>query len=207
MRGKGSTFWDPRRIKKSDRLLQQGPGTFREKLLRYTEKAVGCSQGCETLQTVSLQVAAPTLHDHASLCWLCWKKEPFNQNQVAKWLKILAGFQYTLERWAGMCHRNVDELIWKTCENCQQCGFIAMRDGRSIHKELTKESQALLSRLKGSLTAVLGVARNRCKTARCMGWCIITTAAGKDSQLKLEWKTLATTQNLAVFSKYGRTKC
>ena len=46
--------------------------------------------------------------DHASLRWLCRRKEP--SNQVARWLEILAEFSYTLEHRAGVRHGNADGL-------------------------------------------------------------------------------------------------
>ena len=45
--------------------------------------------------------------DHASLMWLCRRKEP--SNQVAQWLETLAEFRYTLTHRASLKHGNADD--------------------------------------------------------------------------------------------------
>ena len=55
--------------------------------------------------------------DHASLRWLCRRREP--SNQVARWLEILAEFSYVLEHRAGVKHGNADGLSRQTCEDCR----------------------------------------------------------------------------------------
>ena len=51
--------------------------------------------------------------DHASLRWLCRRREP--SAQVAKWLEILSEFKYNLEHRPGIKHGNGDGLSRQTC--------------------------------------------------------------------------------------------
>ena len=71
--------------------------------------------------------------DHASLMWLCRRKEP--SHQVARWLEILSEFKYRLEHRAGTKHTNADALS-RHCIDCRQCEIIEKRDGGPTHKEL-----------------------------------------------------------------------
>ena len=76
--------------------------------------------------------------DHASLRWLCRRKEP--SAQVARWLEILAEFQYTLEHRAGPRHGNADGLSRRSlCYDCRQCAAIEKRDGGPSRQELDLE--------------------------------------------------------------------
>ena len=76
--------------------------------------------------------------DHASLRWLCRRKEP--SAQVARWLEILAEFQYSLEHRAGMKHNNADGLSRRGwCTDCKQCDNIERRDGGPTHQEIASE--------------------------------------------------------------------
>ena len=68
--------------------------------------------------------------DHASLQWLCQRREP--SHQVARWLEILAEFNYQLEHRAGTKHGNADGLSRRECQDCKQCGRIERRDGGPI---------------------------------------------------------------------------
>ena len=73
--------------------------------------------------------------DHASLLWLCRRKEP--SHQVARWLKILSEFQYQIEHRQGVRHGNADGLSRK-CIDCRQCRHIEERDGGPTHEELAE---------------------------------------------------------------------
>ena len=73
--------------------------------------------------------------DHASLLWLCRRKEP--SDQVARWLETLAEFQYTLHHRAGLKHGNADGLSRRPCGDCKQCQRIEERDGGPTWQELT----------------------------------------------------------------------
>ena len=76
--------------------------------------------------------------DHASLRWLCRRKEP--SNQVARWLEILAEFQYKLEHRSGVKHGNADGLSRRVCDDtCRQCELIERRDGGPSHQQLREE--------------------------------------------------------------------
>jgi hypothetical protein len=46
--------------------------------------------------------------DHASLRWLCRRREP--SDQVARWLETLAEFSFQLEHRSGVRHGNADGL-------------------------------------------------------------------------------------------------
>ena len=74
--------------------------------------------------------------NHASLHWLCRRKEPLNQ--VAWWLEILVEFWYTLKQRSGPKHSNPNLLSRQTCEDCRQCTSIEQRVGGPSNK-LAKE--------------------------------------------------------------------
>ena len=79
--------------------------------------------------------------DHASLHWLCRRKEP--SCQVARWLEILAEFPYQIEHRAGPKHGNADGLSRRGwCEDCKQCQSIEQRDGGPTHLEVQQELEA-----------------------------------------------------------------
>ena len=73
--------------------------------------------------------------DHASLLWLCRRKEP--SHQVARWLEILSEFRYQVEHRQGIKHGNADGLS-RRCIDCRQCRHIEERDGGPTHEELTR---------------------------------------------------------------------
>jgi hypothetical protein len=72
--------------------------------------------------------------DHASLAWLCRRKEP--SCQVARWLETLSEFQYKLEHRAGRKHGNADGLSRQACVDCRQCQKIEERDGGPSRQEM-----------------------------------------------------------------------
>ena len=72
--------------------------------------------------------------DHASLTWLCRRKEP--SCQVARWLETLSEFQYKLEHRAGRQHGNADGLSRQACVDCKQCRRIEQRDGGPTRAEI-----------------------------------------------------------------------
>ena len=80
--------------------------------------------------------------DHASLMWLCRRKEP--SDQVARWLETLAEFRYTLAHRAGPKHGNADGLSRRPCGDCRQCQKIEERDGGPTWSELTTETEGQL---------------------------------------------------------------
>ena len=82
--------------------------------------------------------------DHASLLWLCRRKEP--SHQVARWLEILAEFTYRIEHRAGKKHHNADALSRK-CVDCKQCQKIELRDGGPSHQELEEINTVKLAEL------------------------------------------------------------
>jgi transposase InsO family protein len=71
--------------------------------------------------------------DHASLLWLCRRKEP--SNQVARWLEILSEFKYQIQHRPGNKHGNADGLS-RSCVDCRQCQLIEKRDGGPSHQEM-----------------------------------------------------------------------
>ena len=81
--------------------------------------------------------------DHASLRWLCRRKEP--SNQVARRLEILAEFSYILEHRAGLKHGNADGLSRQSCEDCRQCELIERRDGGPTRQELDQDTESIPS--------------------------------------------------------------
>ena len=121
--------------------------------------------------------------DHASLRWLCRRREP--SNQVARWLEILAEFSYVLEHRAGVKHGNADGLSRQTCEDCRQCELIERRDGGPTRQELEQDEETTTS---SALKAANGVADDNpdqlCSTAK-----IITRTNRADAELANEQAT------------------
>ena len=70
--------------------------------------------------------------DHASLIWLYKRTEP--SHQIARWLELLAEFEFTMEHRAGSKHANADGL--SRCQDCSQCSRIESRDGGPTRAEL-----------------------------------------------------------------------
>ena len=119
--------------------LQKG----KERVIAYYSKTLTpaernyCVTRRELLAVVkSIKLFRPYLYgrrfrlqtDHASLRWLCRRTEPLDQ--VARWLELLAEFQYTIEHRAGKNHGNADGLSRKgDCMGCRQCKRIEQRDG------------------------------------------------------------------------------
>ena len=78
--------------------------------------------------------------DHASLRWLCRRKESLAQ--VARWLEILAEFRYSLEHRSGHKHGNADGLSRKRqCQERRQCEAIEKRDGGPSREELEGQTE------------------------------------------------------------------
>ena len=75
--------------------------------------------------------------DHASLIWLYKRSEP--SHQIARWLELLAEFEFVLEHRPGTKHGNADGL--SRCTDCPQCVRIESRDGGPSHAELQTETQ------------------------------------------------------------------
>ena len=75
--------------------------------------------------------------DHASLMWLCRRREP--SDQVARWLEALAEFKYTISHRAGPKHGNADGLSRRPCGDCKQCQRIEERDGGPTWSEIQQE--------------------------------------------------------------------
>ena len=74
--------------------------------------------------------------DHASLRWLCQRRQP--SNQVARWLEILAEFDFAMEHRAGAKHGNANGLSRMPCADCRQCKAIEDRDGGPTRQELDR---------------------------------------------------------------------
>ena len=121
--------------------------------------------------------------DHASLRWLCRRREP--SNQVARWLEILAEFSYVLEHRAGVKHGNADGLSRQTCEDCRQCELIERRDGGSTRQELDQDEEDITSpALKAAAEVVDDNIDRLCSTAK-----IITRTTQSDAELAKEQAT------------------
>ena len=91
--------------------------------------------------------------DHASLRWLCRRREP--SAQVARWLEILAEFQMTLEHRAGPKHGNADGLSRQTCLDCKQCQRVEERDGGPTHAQLLEDDRFALPKATGHVSRIL----------------------------------------------------
>ena len=74
--------------------------------------------------------------DHASLRWLCRRKEP--TAQVARWLETLSEFRMEIEHRSGPKHGNADGLS-RRCTECKQCQRVEQRDGGPTHAQLRGE--------------------------------------------------------------------
>ena len=121
--------------------------------------------------------------DHASLRWLCRRREP--SNQVARWLEILAEFSYVLEHRAGVKHGNADGLSRQTCEDCRQCELIERRDGGPTRQEVDQdEEDTTSSALKAANEVVDDDLDQLCSAAK-----IITRTTQSDAELAKEQAT------------------
>ena len=70
--------------------------------------------------------------DHASLIWLYRCSDP--SHQIARWLELLAEFEFSIEHRPGMKHSNADGL--SRCQDCSQCARIESRDGGPTRAEI-----------------------------------------------------------------------
>ena len=124
--------------------IQQG----KEKVIAYYSKTLSPQERnyCVTRRELLAVVKAvshfkPYLYgrpfvlrtDHASLIWLCRRKEP--THQVARWLEILSEFKYRIEHRPGVKHSNADGMS-RRCSDCRQCQLIEQRDGGPTHDEI-----------------------------------------------------------------------
>lgn len=71
---------------------------------------------------------------HASMAWLCRRKEP--SGQIARWLEVLSKLAYKLYHQAGTKHGNADGLSCQPCWHCKQCANIKQWDGGTSWAEL-----------------------------------------------------------------------
>ena len=121
--------------------------------------------------------------DHASLRWLCRRKEP--SNQVACWLEILAEFSYTLEHKAGLKHGKADGLSRQSCKDCRQCELIERRDGGPNRQELDQDTESIPSpALKAAAWRDDSSEDLLCRAAK-----IVTRTAQSDIELAREQAT------------------
>ena len=74
--------------------------------------------------------------DHASLLWLYKRSEP--SHQVARWLELLAEFDFRMEHRPGRKHSNADGLS-RCSGDCKQCMRIEDRDGGPRKKEVEED--------------------------------------------------------------------
>ena len=75
---------------------------------------------CRKYRTYLLGTRFRVRTDHGSLRWLLRFKEP--QHQLARWLSVLAEFDFDIEHRPGPQHRNADALSRFPCEGaCTQC--------------------------------------------------------------------------------------
>jgi hypothetical protein len=88
--------------------------------------------------------------DHASLRWLCRRKEP--SDQVARWLEALSEYSFVLKHRAGVKHGNADGLSRQSCTNCKQCDRIERRDGGPSRQEITRTEGKQAPNRLGTLT-------------------------------------------------------
>ena len=124
----------------------------KERVIAYFSKTLGgaeqnyCVTRRELLAVIkSVQHFRPYLYgrpfrlrtDHASLLWLSRRREP--AHQVARWLEILAEFQYKLEHRPGIRHGNADGLSRRNCVDSRQCQRIEERDGGPTRAQVTQD--------------------------------------------------------------------
>ena len=106
-------------------LFQQNTESAGKKLLCYPPRAASCDTSCQTFPPLPIWQAFPTTHRPRVLQWLYRLKDP--HHQVARWLEILAEFQFTLQHRPGEHHENADGLS-RQCSACKQCQSITDRD-------------------------------------------------------------------------------
>ena len=69
------------------------------------------------------------------MIWLYKRSDP--SHQIARWLELLAEFEFSIEHRPGTKHTNADGL--NRCQDCSQCARIESRDGGPTRAEI--ESQ------------------------------------------------------------------
>ena len=57
--------------------------------------------------------------DHNSIVWLCHFKDL--DGQLARWLEVLAQYNYEIKHRKGKLHGNADALSRRPCVDCKHC--------------------------------------------------------------------------------------
>lgn len=79
--------------------------------------------------------------DHGSLRWLMNFKNP--EGQLARWLEVLGGYQFTIIHRPGRIHCNADALSRRPCpENCSHCSKKETQASASVVGVLAHDAEA-----------------------------------------------------------------
>lgn len=91
--------------------------------------------------------------DHAALKWLLHFRYP--EGQVARWLEILQGYNFSIEHQSGALHTNADAMSRRPCNNCKHCDRLETMDRMSTVEGSTDVTASQRSGDQDSLNEVL----------------------------------------------------
>ena len=80
--------------------------------------------------------------DHRALKWLLKFKNP--EGQLARWLELLATYDFTIEHRSGMQHGNADSLSRRPCGNCKYCNQAEQREDQQEDSDCAKCNMAVI---------------------------------------------------------------
>nr|XP_006812280.1 PREDICTED: uncharacterized protein LOC102800756 [Saccoglossus kowalevskii] len=128
--------------------------------------------------------------DHAALKWLLQFKSP--EGQIARWLEVLSGYEFTVVHRPGRLHNNADAL---SRIPCKQCGHKQGKDsalctaGEYMASALpTMRDMGLKIRLTGFQP---NVNQNKIQIAQEQDPDIGPVKGAKDLQSKLSWEEVS----------------
>ena len=114
--------------------------------------------------------------DHSSLRWLMSFREP--EGQVARWLELLAEYQFEIQHRPGKLHGNADALSRVDCAQCTQCKRDACPTGAVTANKASKPRKSIgampCQRVQvQETTGVKSSATSRFKKRLTNLWCIL----------------------------------
>ncbi|CAG2216396.1 unnamed protein product [Mytilus edulis] len=71
--------------------------------------------------------------DHGALNWLLNFKNP--EGQMARWLEVLASYNFTIQHRPGKQHSNADGLSRRPCTTCSYCSRQEEKDERNSESD------------------------------------------------------------------------
>ena len=82
-------------------------------------------------------------NDHSALQWLLNFRHP--EGQVARWLKVLQSYNFTIQHRPGLKHGNTDALSRRPClaADCRYCSHLELKDTQGVEPMLQCQVQAV----------------------------------------------------------------